>query len=78
MSLVDNIIAIASHIADKYVPGASEIVSAAEGIIAVAKGLGPSLSSVDQDVLAAGLEPLLVKMDLDVDQAVADLRGTGA
>lgn len=78
MSIVDNIIAVAGHIADNFIPGASDMVAAAEGILAVAKGVAPTLASQDQDVLAAGLEPLLVKMDMDVDAAVALLRGTGA
>lgn len=78
MAIVENILAVVRHVAERFVPGASDIEHAAASVIDLVRSIGPTLSSEDQAELAEGLEPLLAKMNADVDAAVRALRGDGA
>ena len=61
--------------AQAIVPGAGEAIAAGAAVIDYVRSVMPTLNSDDQETLAVALEPLLAKMNRDVDQAVRDLKG---
>lgn len=75
MSILNTLIAVVKTAAAAYVPGATPAVAAAEAVIDLVKAVRPTLASHDQAALDAALPELLSKMNRDVDQAIADLRG---
>lgn len=72
---ISKLIAVVKATAAAYVPGAAPAIAAAEAVIDLVKVVRPVLSSQDQAALDAALPDLLTKMNRDVDQAIADLRG---
>ena len=68
---------VISTVTKIVVPGVSEAVAAGEAVIALAKSVHSTLTSQDQAALQAALTPLMAKMNMDVNAAIAALRGTG-
>lgn len=77
MSIVDNLIAVASATARAIGPSLPAAIEIGKTVKALAESVMPTLSETDQKKLQEGLPPLLSKMNLHVDQAVKDLGGTG-
>ena len=74
---VNKIIAIAKTVAEAVVPGAPAAIAAGEAVLDLVRDIRPTLAETDQDKLDAALPALLAKMNRDVDEAIADLRGEG-
>jgi hypothetical protein len=74
---LDKLIAVAKTVANAVVPGAPAAIAAGEAIIDLVKDVRAALNATDQAQLDAALTPLLEKMNVDVDAAIADLGGTG-
>lgn len=72
---ISKLIGMIKQVASTVVPGASGAIEAAEAVVDFATGIAPTLAAVDQKALQEALEPLLAKMNRDVDQAIADLKG---
>lgn len=58
-----------------HVPGAAEPIAAAAAVIDLIKSIRPLLTEAGAAELDAALPALLEQMNLDVDQAMQDLRG---
>lgn len=56
-----------------FLPGSMAAMEAAEAIVALVRNVQPTLKQEDQTILAQALEPLLLKMNAAVDQAIQDL-----
>lgn len=69
------LIAVVRTAAEAFVPGAAPAIAAAQAVVDYAKSVRPTLDSNDQDRLDNALEPLLARMNRNVDQAIADLGG---
>jgi hypothetical protein len=74
---ITDLISIVGGVAKGFVPGVAEFEEAAKAVINLAKDIRPTLASTDQAALDAALPGLLSKMNVDVDAAIAALRGTG-
>lgn len=74
MSFVSSILAVAKAAAEQFVPGVARLENAAVAVVDFVKAVRPTLSSDDQIALDAELPDLLAKMNLHVDEAIADLR----
>lgn len=72
---ISKLVAVVKAAALAYAPGTAEAIAVAEAVIDLVKSVRPILSEPDAAELDAALPGLLVKMNLDVDQALADLRG---
>lgn len=72
---VSKLIDVVVTTAKAFVPGVASLENAAHSVVDLVKEIRPTLSSTDQAALDAALPGLLSKMNLDVDQAIADLRG---
>lgn len=75
MSMLTSVIAVVRAAAEQFVPGVARLENAAHAVVDFVKSVRPTLSSDDQVALDAELPDLLAKMNLDVDQAIRDLRG---
>lgn len=76
MSLdVTKLLAVVKTAAAAFIPGAPAAIAAAEAVIDLAKHVRPTLAESDQAALDAAIPDLIAKMDRDVDQALATLRG---
>lgn len=72
---ISKLIAVVKATALAIVPGAADAIKAGEAVIDLVKSVRPTLSETDAAELDAALPDLLEKMNRDVDQAIADLRG---
>lgn len=72
---ISKLIAVVKTVATTIVPGASAAIKAGEAVMDLVKSVRPTLTETDQAKLDAALPDLLTKMNHDVDQALADLRG---
>lgn len=72
---VSKLIAVVKSTAAAFLPEFKPAIDAAEAVLDLVKSVRPVLSSHDQAALDAALPDLLAKMNRDVDQAIADLRG---
>ena len=70
-----DLLSVIKTVAVAVVPGTSQAIAAGEALLKLAKNVRPTLASTDQAALDAALPDLLAKMNRDVDQAIADLRG---
>lgn len=75
MGLLNTLLAVIDRTAHVLGPQAEGAVELGKAVLALAKDVRPVLDSAGQASLDAALPALLAKMDLDVDQAVRDLRG---
>jgi hypothetical protein len=73
---VTKLIAVARTVAEAIVPGAPAAIAAGEAVLNLVRDVRPTLAATDQAALDAALPDLLVKMNRNVDQAIADLGGT--
>lgn len=74
---ISKLIDVVKATAAAFVPGAPAMIAAAEAVYELVKEIRPTLGEQDQAKLDAALPALLDKMNVDVDQAIADLGGTG-
>lgn len=72
---LSKLLAVLKTVAPLVLPGSPAALAAGEAVLDLAKALRPTLTSPDQVALDAALPALLAKMNRDVDQALADLRG---
>lgn len=70
--LIEAVRAVTQILAPEYAPA----IAAGEAIYALARDIYPTLTETDQERLAAALPELLERMNRNVDQAIADLRGS--
>jgi hypothetical protein len=71
---LNKLLAVVSTVAKAVVPGAAEGLAAGEALLDLVKDVRATLASDDQALLDAALEPLLIKMNRDVDAALLALR----
>lgn len=74
---ITKLIAVVKATAAAFIPGSEVAIAAGEAVIDLVKDVRPILTSTDQTALDAALPDLLTKMNIDVDQAIVDLGGTG-
>lgn len=72
---VSKLVALVKATAAAFIPGLPAAEKAAEKVLQYVKSMSATLSEQDQKKLQAALPDLLTAMNLDVDQAIADLRG---
>ena len=73
--MLDMLINLAKTVAVAVIPGSGQAIAAGEAVLDLIKSVRPTFSHPDQALLDAALPDLLAKMNRDVDQAIADLRG---
>ena len=75
MADLSKLLALIKTFAPIVVPGSASALAAGEALLDLVRSVRPTLSTTDQAALDAALPDLLAKMNRDVDQAIADLRG---
>lgn len=72
---LSRLLAVIKTVAPLVLPGSAQALAAGEALLDLVRSVRPTLSASDQAALDAALPDLLAKMNRDVDQAIADLRG---
>lgn len=72
---VQALVKLVTSIAQAAIDHTPAVLAAGDALIDFIRSVRPTLSQEDADALDAALPDLLVRMNRDVDQALADLRG---
>ena len=74
---IAKIVDVVKTTAAAFIPDWPQAIAAGEAVLDLVRSVWPTLTAEDQDALAAALPALLTEMNLNVDQAIADLIGAG-